>query len=135
MKNVRWVEGEWKGRVKGGMMFEKWVMGDDSVLTGTSCILVSSDTVFSETMKIEERDGNIYYVVNVAHNKGPVSFKLIECGPGGCVFENLEHDFPTRIVYANTVGDMLLARIEGIREDKPDTSRFFMHRNVMFSEQ
>lgn len=134
MRNLYWVEGEWKGRVKGGMMFERWVMEEDSSMTGFSCIISHSDTVFREYMKIEERDGDIFYVVNVRHNDGPVAFKFIECTSKGCIFENLEHDYPTRIVYANTIGDMLLARIEGMRGNRPDTSRFFMHRNEMFTE-
>ena len=134
MRSLYWVEGEWKGRVKGGMMFENWVMEEDSSLTGFSCIISHSDTIFREYMKIEERDGDIFYVANVPHNDGTVAFKLIECESKRCIFENLEHDYPTRIVYANTIGDMLLARIEGMRGNKPDTSRFFMHRNEMFAE-
>ena len=73
------------------------------------------------------------YVVKVAHNDTPVAFRLIECTSKGCVFENPDHDFPNRIIYANTLGDMLLARIEGIRNNKPDTARFFMHRHTLFS--
>jgi hypothetical protein len=135
MSSLYWVEGEWKGRVKGGMMFETWVMQEDSSLKGHSYTLVNSDTILREHMYIEQRDNGIFYVVNVRHNDGPVAFKFIECTSKGCVFENLEHDFPTRIVYANTIGDMLLSRIEGMRDNQPDTSRFFMHRNKMFNEQ
>jgi len=135
MRSLYWVEGEWKGRVNGGMMFETWVVQEDSSLRGYSYILANSDTIFREHMNIERRDSGIFYVVNMRHNDGPVAFKFSECTPKGCVFENLEHDFPTRIVYSNTIGDMLLARIEGVRDNKPDTSRYFMHRNKIFIEQ
>jgi len=135
MRNLYWMEGEWKGRVKGGMMFETWVIAEDSSIIGSAYTLLSGDTVFSETMKIVEKDGEIYYMVSVAKVKVPVAFKLVEYGPDACVFENPDHDFPTRIVYTNTIGDMLLARIEGVRDNKPDTARFFMHRNKVFSEE
>ena len=135
MDQIYWVAGEWKGRVKGGMMFENWKIAADSSIVGNSYILANGDTVFSETMHIVEKDGDVYYMVKVNKVTVPVAFKLVEWGPKGCVFENMEHDFPNRIVYANTIGDMLLARIEGVNNGVPDTTRFFMHRNKTFLEQ
>ena len=132
INHLLWVEGEWKGRVKGGMMFETWKLSRDSTIIGHSCILANKDTVFQESMRIVKVDGEIYFVATVDHNADPVSFKLVKQDDHGHVFENLEHDFPNRIIYANTLGDMLLARIEGVRENAPDTVRFFMHRNIRF---
>jgi hypothetical protein len=34
---------------------------------------------------------------------------------GEVVFENLQHDFPQRIIYRSLSGDRLAARIEGVR--------------------
>ena len=115
-------------------MFETWVLQPDSSLKGHSFIMSHTDTVFIEEMKIIESDTGIFYLASVRHNQGAVAFKFVECTPRGCVFENATHDFPNRIIYANTIGDMLLARIEGMRDNKPDTSRFFMHRKKMFDE-
>ena len=130
---LRWIEGEWKGRVKGGMMYEEWKLGVDSALIGTSRTLVLGETVFSETMQITKNDeGQLQYIVKVAHNDSAVTFTLIEQTSKGYFFENLSHDFPTRIVYANTLGDMMLVRIEGERNGRGDTARFFMHRIDLF---
>jgi hypothetical protein len=43
--------------------------------------------------------GQLYYIAKVAHNALPVAFALTECGDSHAVFENPEHDFPTRIAY------------------------------------
>ena len=40
------------------------------------------------------------------------AFPLVRAGPE-YVFENLEHDFPVRIVYAPLVGERVAVRIEG----------------------
>ncbi|MBL4754322.1 MAG: hypothetical protein JKY52_12110 [Flavobacteriales bacterium] len=135
MSDLYWVVGEWKGRVQGGMMFESWEIAEDGSMEGNACTIARGDTIFSESMQIIDKDGDIFYMVKLADVKKTVAFKLVEISSKGCVFENPDHDFPNRIVYANTVGDMLLARIEGVRNQQPDTARFFMHRQHTFKIQ
>ena len=97
-------------------------------MEGASYSISKSDTVFSETMRIELLNSNIFYTVYVEHNKRDVSFKLIEITTNKAVFENTKHDFPTRIIYIKKGDDTLHARIEGIRNGKKDTVDFFMTR-------
>ena len=59
ISDLYWVEGEWKGRVEGGMMFEIWEIAEDRSILGETHILSGLDTVFSESMKIIEKDGAI----------------------------------------------------------------------------
>jgi len=135
IEQLYWVEGEWKGKGNGGMMFEVWQVLDDGSISGVSISTSKGNTIFSERMRIVEEEGEVYYKVKVDHNESEVAFKFVEKTSKGCVFKNPEHDFPTRIIYARTNGDMLLARIEGIRNGQPDTVRFFMNRNLQFSEK
>jgi len=130
---LAWIEGEWKCRGNGGTMFEKWELTDKKRMVGNSYSLRRGDTVFSETIRIEESTDGIFYIVKVDHNEHEVAFKFVDNTPKGVVFENWEHDFPNRIVYAHTKGDMLLARIEGVRDGQPDTVRFFMNRVDRFA--
>lgn len=127
-----WLEGDWKGRVHGGMMYESWELGIDSAIVGQARIMVQGDTIFHEFMQIIKEDDQLFYIATVSHNTDPVSFKLVKWDSKGYLFENKNHDYPTRIIYANTLGDMMLVRIEGMKEEKGDTARFFMHRDVKF---
>ena len=79
-------------------------------------------------MRIELLDSNIFYTVYVEHNKREVSFKLIKITTDKAVFENPEHDFPTRIIYMKKDKNTLHARIEGIRNGKKDAVDFFITR-------
>ncbi|MDP2958801.1 MAG: hypothetical protein Q8N53_20420 [Longimicrobiales bacterium] len=47
---------------------------------------------------------------------------------GALVFENLQHDFPQRILYRPLGLDSLVARIEGPRRDGPRGFDFPMRR-------
>ena len=50
-------------------------------------------------------------------------FPLVRAGVGGeYVFENLEHDFPVRIIYARESDDVLNPRIEGLDGNGPGWS-------------
>lgn len=69
-----------------------------------------------ESLKIERKDGSIFYVASVPHNPGPVEFKLIELSEKHVVFENPEHDFPQRISYTLNANGTLDARVEGTIE-------------------
>lgn len=133
LNELYWLQGEWKGQGGGGMWFEAWEKQQNGNLTGSAYTLKGPDTVFTETMRIRQQGAAIIFEADVAHNEAPVPFELVEVTKKGAVFQNLEHDFPTRIIYAHTKGDMLLARIEGVRDGKPDTVRFFMSRVVKFS--
>ena len=115
------------------MWFEVWNKEQNGDLNGFAYALKGPDTIFTESMSIRKENDAIVFKADVAHNEAPVPFDLIQVTHKGAVFQNLEHDFPNRIIYAHTKGDMLLARIEGVREGMPDTVRFFMSRVVKFS--
>jgi len=135
MSELDWICGEWKGTGGGGMWFEVWNKEQNGDLNGFAYALKGPDTLFTESMSIRQEGQVIVFNADVAHNEAPVPFDLIEVTQKGWVFQNLDHDFPNRIIYARTKGDMLLARIEGIREGKPDTVRFFMSRVIKFSAE
>jgi len=68
--------------------------------------------VFSEFMRIQTaKDGAVVYTPRIGTNAKPVDFKAIKVSATEVVFENLEHDFPKRILYRKTDGG-LFARIE-----------------------
>ena len=55
--------------------------------------------VNSETLRIVEMSGEIFYLAKVPSNDSPVAFKLTDCTENTAVFENSQHDFPKKISY------------------------------------
>ena len=63
--------------------------------------LVGIDTTLLESIQLYADRKDIWYVPTVAdQNDGaPVAFKMVSSTKQLIVFENLQHDFPQRIVY------------------------------------
>jgi len=127
-EKLNWIIGKWKGEGNGGIMYENWVKKNDSLLKGGSYSIADGDTVFTETLRIEQSDTNIYYVVNVSHNESEIPFRLISISDTSATFENPEHDFPQRIIYMKRGADTLHARIEGMINGEERAADFLMER-------
>lgn len=60
----------------------------------------------------QDKDGEIFYVAKPSGQEEG-SFKLIKLQNKEAVFENLEHDFPQRVIYRLQADGSLFARVEG----------------------
>ncbi|HVS08300.1 MAG TPA: DUF6265 family protein, partial [Planctomycetota bacterium] len=65
-----------------------------------------------EHLRIEERDGGVFYVA-APGGENSVAFRAVRLGTREAVFENPEHDFPVRIGYRLEKDGGLHARVEG----------------------
>jgi hypothetical protein len=115
IQKLEWLLATWKDSSAEGQLFEIWNKISDTVYKGQSFMLVKNDTVFYETIALQQRDSGLFYTPIVRNqNEGKsVSFKLVSDSAGEFVFENKAHDFPQRIIYKNPRPDSLYARIEG----------------------
>ncbi len=106
---------------------EQWMKPAGGTLIGMGRVSGDGKTFFFEFLRVETRDDGLYYV---AQPKGaaPTSFKLVRLGPGEAVFENLEHDFPKRLIYRQLPDGRLFARTEGDGTEKEKASEFVYHR-------
>ena len=107
--------GNWHHSSTEGDATEKWSPGNDSIYTAESFITVKNDTVFYETVSLEQRDSSLYYIVSAKgqNTGGSVSFKLTSDSDTTLVFENPDHDFPKKITYNRIGDDSLFAEISG----------------------
>ena len=128
-----WVTGNWKCRAEGGIIFERWTRSSDKLLKGMIYSVSGSDTLVLKRMRIEEIDEYVYYILKFEQSNSERSFQLLGNSPKGLVFENHERDFPNKIIYANTNGDMLLVRFEGLVDGKVNMERSYMYRDLNFS--
>jgi len=114
-----WLIGSWENIQEESEFFEIWRKENDTVFYGESFLLVNKDTVFFETMFLEQIRNDLFLTpTTMNQNDGnSVTFKLVSAESREFVFENKEHDFPQRIVYTNPTSDSLFAYIEGYEND------------------
>lgn len=124
LSDLAFMSGCWRGNLAGrnGTIEERYNPIAGGLMLGTSQTVVNGRTVFFEFIKIEQSEGGI--VMTPAPKGRPsVPFKLVSLDGKKAVFENLEHDFPKRIIYQLRDDGSLAARIEG---DKPEQSEEFV---------
>jgi hypothetical protein len=107
--------GTWKMESGKGILYESWRKINDSTLKGRSFKINGKDTVLLEQVDLIKTGGEIQYipVVNGQNNDKAVIFALSKTENGIYIFENSNHDFPQRIVYALPEANVLHAWIEG----------------------
>jgi hypothetical protein len=110
-----WLLGTWSGGRPGKELVEIWEKQDDSTYLGRGCMVKGRDTVVQESVSLQERNGQLYYIPTVAgQNDGrAVRFTLTAISDRHMVFENPAHDFPQKITYTLIHPDSLLAEISG----------------------
>jgi hypothetical protein len=130
LKKAGWLLGKWGNNANGVAMTENWVQVNDSVFSGESYVVVNKDTVFAETVKLDEASGKMAYTVSVpGQNKElPVRFEMTSIDDKQMVFENPAHDYPNRITYSKITNDSLVAEISGVQKGKPASQQFAMSR-------
>ncbi|MDN5286093.1 MAG: hypothetical protein JWR38_2367 [Mucilaginibacter sp.] len=130
LKKAAWLIGTWKHQSPKGSSTETWHKLNDSTYIAKSYVLRGTDTVSTESVRLEQRDGNLYYIPTVKNqNEGkPVSFKLTTSSAGQLVFENATHDFPQKITYTPIKQDSLLAEISGSYKGKQRAIQFPMKK-------
>jgi hypothetical protein len=112
-----WLEGAWRNESNGSI--ESWQSLSGDVLRGETHI---EDQESGERRVVEEvllyRSGERwFYVPDVSHNALPVPFVLRESEGRSFVFENLNHDYPKRIVYEAAGEAALVVRISDVGSD------------------
>lgn len=130
LEKASWLIGNWGNNANGAAMTENWVQLNDSVFSGESYVVVNKDTVFAETVKLDEASGKMAYTVSVpGQNKElPVRFEMSSLNDKQMVFENPAHDYPNKITYTKITNDSLVAEISGVQKGKATSQKFAMLR-------
>jgi hypothetical protein len=118
ISDLTWLEGTWRGRI-GGRDFEAHYTGveGEQVLSASKYTENGKPAGF-EFERFEQR-GDTLLLTPFPEGKSSVSFPLAEYDGGSkrAVFENLSHDFPTRISYQRVAKDRLTILVSGPGED------------------
>ncbi len=115
-----WLAGQWRIEQADGQVDEQWMAPAGGLMMGMARnIQAGKVREYEFTLLRQEANGDLFYVASPS-TQTETSFKLTSLRGGEAVFENPQHDFPKKIVYARQADGSLLAAIEGPgRDGKP----------------
>lgn len=112
---IAWLGGCWKNDSAEAGSVEQWLPLVGETLLGVSRTVKQGKTVTHEFMQIRaDVDGKLTFFA-IPAGQPAASFALLRISEREVAFENLQHDFPQRVIYAFDGGNKLNARIEGMR--------------------
>ncbi len=116
-----WMTGSWQGKAFGGDYDEHWTPATGTIMMGVARTVRDGKTASVEVLRLEQTDSGIVltaFLPKEGKFADGVPFKLAKFAEQEAVFENPDHDFPTRIIYRRPDDESLFARIEGMRNGK-----------------
>ncbi|MEO8167737.1 MAG: DUF6265 family protein [bacterium] len=119
LESLGWLAGCWEGNYAGGrFVTEQWMKPLGGSMMGIGRTVKNGKTIEYEFVRIVlEDDGSVVYIAKPS-GQSEASFKLVKLDGKRVVFENLQHDFPQRVIYYMPGPDSLVGRIEGVMNGK-----------------
>jgi hypothetical protein len=103
--------GDWGSSDGDAFTEEHWTAARGGTMLGMNRTTKGESTSFFELLRItSDAAGVVYWAAPMG--KAPTPFKLVNADGSRAVFENMEHDYPQRIIYRRD-GKSLVARVEG----------------------
>jgi hypothetical protein len=130
LAGLAWLAGSWSGDSGGIQMEEHWTAPRGNPMVGMHRDVGKGRTMLFEFLRIEQKGDQIVYL-SMPNGRSPATaFPLKELSGTRVVFENLDHDFPQRIIYWKDGAD-LRARIEGTMNGKAGSEEWRWSPTVM----
>lgn len=120
LDSLRFMAGSWAAGDDANRQEEHWTAPLGGMMVGMHRDLRSGRARSFEFFRIEERADGVWYLSQPG-GRPATAFKAKELGASRVVFENLEHDFPQRILYWREKPGEIRARIEGTLKGKPES--------------
>lgn len=113
---LSWLQGNWTAEDGPLQMEEVWLAPKGGALLGMHRDVAGGKMVSFEFFRVAAgADGKLVYWAS-PRSRPPVPFTLKESSEKRVVFENLQHDFPQRILYWLDAEGRLRARVEGPKD-------------------
>jgi hypothetical protein len=128
IQDFSWLAGTWVSIGAETGSGETWTEPAGGCMLGVARSVKNEKTVAFEYLRIvETSEGGLDYVA-MPSGQNETHFALRSYENKEAIFENLQHDFPHRIIYRLNEDGTLLARIEGVVEGEQRTMDFPMQR-------
>jgi hypothetical protein len=118
ISDLAWLEGVWQGKI-GDRDFEARYSGADGGQVLSASKYTKEGVAAGFEFERFEEQGDSLVLTPFPEGKSSVTFRLAELDVKGrrAVFENLAHDFPTRLSYQRVANDHLTILVSGPGED------------------
>jgi hypothetical protein len=117
LQDFAWLTGHWRIEEADRQVDEQWMAPAGGLMMGMARNIQGGKVrEYEFTLLRQETNGDIFYVASPS-KQTETSFKLTSLRDGVAVFENPQHDFPKKIIYARQPDGSLLAAIEGPGRD------------------
>ncbi len=110
-----WLAGCWAQERGERGSIEMWMPPAGGAMLGMSRTIRDGKAAAHEFMQIRAASNALVFIA-LPSNQREATFTAVRNTDREIVFENLEHDFPQRIIYRRTGAETLSARVEGMRE-------------------
>ncbi|MFN7928186.1 MAG: DUF6265 family protein [Blastocatellia bacterium] len=117
VQDLAWLTGCWEGATGKRQYDETWSKAAGGTMLGIGRTVVDGKTTEYEFMRIHQEADGLYFTAQPS-GQAPGSFKLKSLHDKEVIFENLQHDFPQRVIYRLAADGTLQARIEGVMNGK-----------------
>lgn len=124
----KWLAGCWGFDTENGRYEEIWSAPTGNNIVGVSRRIEDGFTREFEFMRIVTSGGGGFDYVALPQGENETRFNSLSFGGNKVVFDNPDHDFPSRITYEFVPPDALNARIEGKSNGRPMGLNFPMKR-------
>jgi hypothetical protein len=126
INDLAWMAGCWE-RVNGDRIVEEqWLAPRGGMMLGMGRTVRAGKVVEYESTRIEQRGDSVIFFAQPS-GQAASFFPAIAVSAKEVIFEDLNHDFPQRVIYRNG-GDSLLASVEGMRNGNLARNAFPMVR-------
>jgi hypothetical protein len=115
LEKLAWLSGCWKSQSAEAGSGEQWTSIAGGTMLGTSRTVKLGKTVEFEFMQLRYLADRTLAFVAQPSGQSTTVFPLLRISDTEATFENPQHDFPQRVVYARDGETKLLARVEGMR--------------------
>jgi len=113
VEDLAWLAGCWASTGGEEGSGEQWMAPAGGTMLGVSRSVRDSETVAYEFMQIRNTaQQNVEFIAKPS-GQSEAAFIAVELSDSEVVFQNPEHDFPQRIIYALKADGALEVRIEG----------------------
>ena len=117
INQLAWLAGHWRMEKAGRGVDEHWMAPAGGVMLGMARTVAKGKVVEHEFTQIREGPGGALFYIAMPAGRKETAFQILTLTDTEAVFENLQHDFPQRVIYARQSDGSLLAAIEGPGND------------------
>jgi len=130
LSDLSWMSGSWVGDSKGMHAEEHWTSPEGGIMLCMHRDVIEGRRTAFEFLRVVERgDSLVFIAMPKARNETP--FPLKSLAGKKVVFENLEHDYPQRVIYWQEKPGTLSARTEGMLNGKLESEEFTWTRGAL----